>query len=98
VRACAEVSSKGGLEGLVTSLGGLVPSASSSTAASSSLSPPSASSAPHGAVSSGAGVSKDVLAVILGSVFGAVVVFGFVVGCLVVRRRQRKILVVDGQG
>lgn len=52
---------------------------------------PDVSSQPHGSSSSSSGVSKDVLAVILGSVFSAIVIIGLVVGLLARRRQWKKI-------
>ncbi|KAF2632793.1 hypothetical protein BU25DRAFT_82689 [Macroventuria anomochaeta] len=97
IRYCRELSSSGDVGTLVYQLGGLGPTKSLSITTSSvipvasiSNSVPVSQSNEPSAGSSGAGVPKDVLAVVLGSVFSVIVVVGLVVGLLARRRRWKK--------
>ncbi|KAF1365944.1 hypothetical protein EJ07DRAFT_170687 [Lizonia empirigonia] len=90
---CTEISSSAKILQALSSLGGLTGDvASSPTGTPISTGTPS----PTGAPASDSAVenvsSKDLLAIILGSIFGGIVVIGLIVGILAKKRPQRKLL------
>ncbi|KZM19727.1 hypothetical protein ST47_g9255 [Ascochyta rabiei] len=87
---CADLTASASISEALSSLGGLSgtlppPPPSSAPIATSTSSPESGSS--KGGVS-----SENLLAIILGSVFSAIVVIGLVVGILTKKRQQRKLI------
>lgn len=87
---CAEITSSASIIEALASLGGFAASASSTSTAQDSTPAPSGIS--HGpSKSSGSSLSKDILAIILGSVFGGIVIIGLVVGMLAKRRNLHKV-------
>ncbi|XPS71652.1 hypothetical protein M3J07_003825 [Ascochyta lentis] len=92
---CTELTSSASITHALSSLGGLIDSSESTTAVTSAPAPTvSGGDVPSNSnSSSGGSVSqRDILAIILGSVFGVVVIIGIFLGVLAKKRRQRKLI------
>lgn len=85
---CTEISSSATILEALSSLGGL----GGTRASSRTSSAPSPTTAPVSGSPGGTVSSKNLLAIILGSVFGGIVIIGLIVGILAKRRQQRKLL------
>jgi hypothetical protein len=88
ITACADLSSNVNINIVVSQFVPRPTLRTTTTRTSLPLSPTSGS-APESS-SSGA-VSKNLLAIILGAVFGAIVIMGFIIGFLAWRRRQKEV-------